>query len=115
MLSRVNEASVVPGVSARSGSITRSLAVLSSLTGTTFLDAYLVLHALHVAGRDPKFVTRLSPVPLFACCGTAAIAGLLFGVSCSLVRLDHDKLLLRMPSILAVSVALFSLEILIWP
>ncbi|HWZ88004.1 MAG TPA: hypothetical protein VNW92_04120 [Polyangiaceae bacterium] len=119
MLSRVSEVSYARGVDRvsglRAGALTRRLASLSALAGTSFLYAYMVLHALHVAGIDPKFVQLLSAVPLFATCGASVLAGSLFGVLCHFAGLDHGKILLRMPKLLALSVVLFTLEILFFP
>ena len=119
MLSRVSEVSDTRSVESvsgqRAGALTRRLASLSALAGTSFLYAYMVLHALHVAGKDPKFVQLLSAVPLFATCGASALAGSLFGILCHFARLDQAKILLRMPKLLTLSLVLFTLEILFFP
>lgn len=115
-LGRANEITVVELVSGRRAvSAPRCFASLSTLAAISFLFTYMGLHALHVSGRDPKFVQLLSEIPLFACSGTAALAGILFAVSCRLAGLDHERLLCRMPKILALSVALFALEIAFFP
>src|SRR5258708_856205 len=119
MLNRVSEVSDARAaervVSQRAGALTHRLASLSALAGTSFLYAYMVLHALHVAGKDPKFVQLLSGVPLFATCGASALAGVSFGVLCHFSGLDQTKILLRLPKLLALSLVLFTLEILFCP
>src|SRR5450755_3576065 len=112
MQSRVTEATLVES------SVTASavrVASLATLSGTNFLIAYMVLHALHAAGRDPLFVKALSRIPLFSTGEAALLSALGVGVLGALSALDHDKLLARISKILAVTILLFTLEILLFP
>jgi hypothetical protein len=91
------------------------LASLVTLAGAGFLGSYMVFHALHVARRDPLLVKSLSAIPLFFTCEAALLVGLGVGLSGTLAVLDHDRLLARMPKILAVAIVLFTLEIMFFP
>jgi hypothetical protein len=113
MHSGASQANNVASVSATPSAA--RLASLATLAGTGLLGSYMVFHALHVAGRDPHFVTSLSAVPLFSTCEAALLVGLGVGLSGSLAVLDHDKLLVRMSKILAVTIVLFTLEIVFFP
>jgi hypothetical protein len=90
-----------------------TVASLSTLMGTSFLLSYLVFHALHVCGWEPRLLTLLSSVPLFATCGNAALAAAAAGSLAALADLDHPQLLARMPKVLAAAIALFVLEIVV--
>lgn len=112
MQSRATEASLVES------SVTASavrVASLATVSGTCLLVAYMVFHALHAAGRDPQFVKALSRIPLFSTCAAALLSGLGAGILGTLSPLDHDKLLARISKILAVTILLFTLEILFFP
>jgi hypothetical protein len=113
MHSGASQASNVASISATS-SVAR-VASLATLAGTGFLAAYMLFHALHVAGRDPLFVKSLSAIPLFSTCEAAGLVGLAVGLSGSLAVLDHDRLLVRMSKILAVTIVLFTFEIVFFP
>jgi hypothetical protein len=91
------------------------LTPLSTALGTTFLAAYMVFHGLHVLGRDPTWVRGLSPVPFFATCAASAINALGFGSLCTFALLGNDKLLASLPRVLALSVALFTCEMVLLP
>jgi len=113
MHSGASQASNVASVSATPSAA--RVASLATLAGTGFLASYLAFHALHVAGRDPLFVKSLSAIPLFSTCEAAGLVGLVVGLSGSLAVLDHDRLLVRMSKILAVTIMLFTLEIVFFP
>ena len=116
LISGASEARSVERVSrSRAGSLSTRRTLLSTLVGTNFLCAYMVFHGLHAAGRDPTFMKLLSPIPLFATCEAASLAGLMLGLASTLAVADHDKLLLRMPKLLGVTIVLFTLEILLFP
>ena len=113
MHSATSEATTIESVPSAS-SVVR-YASFASLTGTGFLGSYMLFHALHVARRDPAFVKLLSAIPFFWACEAALLAGLAIGVSCTLASRDLERLLARMPKILALTIALFTLEILLFP
>jgi hypothetical protein len=113
MQSIVAEASAIGASS--SASATVRLAVLSALAGSAFLGSYMVFHALHVAGRDPSFVRALTTIPLFATCEAALLAGSCLGLALALALRDFERSLRQLPRILFVVVALFTLEILLFP
>ena len=112
MQSRVSEATLVESPVTASAVRVASLATLG---GTSFLVAYMVFHALHVAGQDPLFLNSLSRIPLFSTCEAALLSGLGAGILATLSVLDHDKLLGRISKVLAVTILLFTLEILFFP
>lgn len=91
------------------------MATLVALTSTAFLGSYMVFHALHVAGRDPSFVLRLAKIPLFSSCEAALLAGSCLGLSLALAVRDFERLLTQLPRIVLTLVALFTLEILLFP
>jgi hypothetical protein len=88
---------------------------LATIVGVSFLYSYMVFHALHVAKRDPQVVTLLSPIPLFATCAASAFTGIALGCVATLFALGNDKLLARLPRLLAVAMVLFALEIVLFP
>jgi hypothetical protein len=75
----------------------------------------MVFHALHVAGRDLRFVNLFSTIPLFATCAAASAVGLLLGGLGMLAVADPDSLLARLPKVLGVAIALFTIEIVLFP
>ena len=91
------------------------LTALVALVGIAFLGSYIGFHALHVAGRDPSFVHGLTAIPLFATCEAALLAGACVGLALALVVRDFERLLTQLPRILLGVVALFTLEILLFP
>jgi hypothetical protein len=113
MQSAASQATTIESVSSASSAVRCASFVL--LTGTGFLGSYMFFHALHVAGRDPSFVRRLSAIPFFWTCEAALLAGLAIGVACTLASRDLERLLAHMPKILALTIVLFTLEILLFP
>ena len=99
----------------RASSKVRVGASSATLIGIGFLCSYMALHALHVAHRDPAWVRSLSAIPLFAVCEAAALTSLLFGPVVSFFVLDREELVARLPVALAISAALFALEIIVLP
>jgi len=93
----------------------RALMVSSARAGVVFLYAHLFFHALHVAGRDPWFVTRLSRIPLFATCEASVLATLFTVLGAKLLLPIHDKEPARLANALLVAIAAFTLEIAFFP
>ncbi len=93
----------------------RSVTALATSLGVSFLLAYVVFHGLHALHHDPEFVTRLAKIPLFATCEAAALFGVTGGVLLAPVVAQNEPIYRQMAKALLISVALFTLEILILP
>jgi hypothetical protein len=103
------------GVAQKSTRQRERVALCTCLSASLFLASYLVLHALHLAARDPSYVTRISQIPLFANIGASAMFGLFAGVAwTSLVR-RPERFLRHLPLSLAVLTIVFVLEAVLFP
>ncbi len=90
------------------------IAVMATLGCVGFSYAYMVLHALHVLKRDPGFTARLSSIPLFQTCLGASVCGVLASALGACVKLG-GRWTSRLPTLLALTIAVFVVEILLFP
>ena len=88
---------------------------LAAIVGISFLSCYMLFHALHVANRDPQIVQRLAPIAMFASCAASAITGLPLSCVVTVFAVSDPRRITRLPMLLAISTALFTAEILLFP
>jgi hypothetical protein len=81
----------------------------------SFLGAYCALTLLHAAGRDPRPVTSLSAIPLFARFLASAASAVVVGGLGGLVVGDLPRWVQRLPEILAASIVVFTATALLCP
>ena len=103
-------------VDARSSTLrAHTIAVYACVLGDAYLLTYSVLHALHVLGRDPLLVKQLSSIPLFATAEASLGAALLVGWPCAALLGTRPGMLRRFAHLLYFAIAIFALEIVLFP
>ncbi len=101
---------------ARNSTLTRQrVALCTSFSALGFLFSYLVLHALHVAALDPSFLSRISPIPLFANLGASAAVAPIAGVIANALVRRPEKILRHLPFSFVIMTIAFVFEVLLWP
>jgi hypothetical protein len=91
------------------------IAIAQLLACIAFLLVYGVLHALHVAGLDPAFMSRLSSIPLFSTFVSSALAASAVGAWAVRSVAHHHWLMVRLPAHLALVILGLAIEIILFP
>ena len=112
LLPRAQSARVAKGINLDHRS---RISLGASSAGCTFLSAYMLIHAQHVAHADFALVSCLSSIPLFATLLASSAAAITVGVCASTFVRNPEPLLARMPRLISVLSLLFTLEILAFP